>query len=97
MLPRLSNAWVNCSHGIVNLGQRLFRRTGESEQGFIAELCPTPATKLVDDRPFVPTGKQQSPDHAEFVRTQSQLMETMLKAMIVASGWKVDGRPDGTD
>jgi hypothetical protein len=97
MLPRLSSAWANCGGAIVSRCGGLFRRTGESERGGVAELCSVPATKRVDDRPFSSTGKQERPDHAEFVRTQSQLMETMLKAMIVASGWKVDGRPDGTD
>ena len=82
---------------MVNLRHRLFRKTRESEQAVVAQDCFVRATIRVDDRPFTPTGKQESLNYSEFTRTQSQLMQTMLKAMILASGWSVDGsaRPNG--
>ena len=49
-----------------------------------------------ENRPFAPNGKLESPGHTEFVRTQSELMQTMLRMMIVASGWKDDGPPGET-
>ena len=49
-----------------------------------------------EDRQFAADGKPESAGHTEFVRTQSELMQTMLKMMIFASGWKDDGQPDGT-
>ena len=81
MLPQLANASANCGR----------------EQAVVAQHCFVRATKRVDGRPFTPTGKQESLNDSEFIRTQSQLMQTMLKAMILASGWSVDGsaRPNG--
>ncbi len=91
MLPRLANALANCGRGIVSLRRRLFRKTRESEQVVVAQDCVVRATKRVDDRPFAPTGKPESLNGSEFILTQSQIMQTMLKAMILASGWSVDG------
>jgi hypothetical protein len=95
MLSRLATTLRKHGRGIVSLRQRLFRRPRESEEGVGAQPGLVRDAKRVDDRPCAPSGEQVSPGHAEFIRTQSQLMETMLKAMIVASGWKVDGRPGG--
>jgi hypothetical protein len=50
-----------------------------------------PAPARADDPKIVSAGKPETLNHDEFVRTQSQLMQTMLKAMILASGWKDDG------
>ena len=91
MLPRLANALTNSGRAIVSLRHRLFRKTRESEQEVAAQHCLVRATKRVDDRPFAPTGEQESLDCPEFIRTQSQLMTTMLKSMILACGENVDG------
>lgn len=95
MLSRLAPTLRNYGRAIVSLRQRLFRRTRESEQGIGAQPEVVHYAQPADDRPFVARGQQVSLEHAEFIRTQSQLMETMLKAMIVASGWKVDAGPSG--
>lgn len=54
------------------------------------------APKRANDPQFARTGRHESPDHTEFVRTQTQLMQTMLKAMILASGWRDEGHPGGS-
>ena len=95
MLSQLAATLRNYRSALVSLRQRLFRKTRESEQVVVAPHRLVPVTERVEYRPLAPTGQGVSPDHAEFVRTQSQLMQTMLKAMILASGWKDDGRPGG--
>jgi len=95
MLSRLATTLRNHGRAMGSLRQRLFRRSRESEQGIGAQPDLVRYAEPVDHPPFVPRGEQVSLDHAEFIRTQSQLMETMLKAMIVASGWKVDAGPGG--
>jgi hypothetical protein len=94
MLPRFT-ALANWGRGMLSRWDRLFRKT--TEQGAVAQHCPhcphclARASKQSDDRPVASTGKLESVSQPEFIRTQSQLMETMLKSMIVASGWNVDG------
>ncbi|MFZ1218906.1 MAG: hypothetical protein WAO00_06400 [Chthoniobacterales bacterium] len=95
MLSRLAITVRNYRRALVSLRQRLFRRTRGSKRAALAQHRLVPATERVDYRPSVSAGQEVSPDHAEFVRTQSQLMQTMLKAMILASGWKDNGRPGG--
>jgi hypothetical protein len=60
-----------------------------------------PAPERADNPKIVSARKPETLNHDEFVRTQSQLMQTMLKAMILASGWKDDGHqaegPSGSD
>jgi len=92
MLPRLANALTNSGRAIVSLRHRLFRKTRESEQGVVAQHCLLRATERIDDRrPSAPTDEQESLDGPEFIRTQSQLMTTMLESMILACGENVDG------
>jgi hypothetical protein len=95
MLSRLTLSLKDCRRALVSLRQRLFHTTRASERVVVAQHRLVPVTERVEYRPLAPTGLGVSPDHAEFVRTQSQLMQTMLKAMILASGWKDDGRPGG--
>jgi len=47
----------------------------------------------MEDRPSPPSDLQEIPAYAEFIRTQSQLMETMLQTMIIACGERVNGSP----
>ena len=95
MLPRLT-VLANWGRGLVSRRDRLFRRTTEpvaaSQHRPHCAHCLARATKQVEDRPITPIGKQENPSGPAFIRTQSQIMETMLKSMILASGWNVDGR-----
>src|SRR5436189_3042467 len=97
MLPRLTTILANWSRVIASHSRQMFPQTRETEQEALTQHCPhcshclARASKQIDDRPFSPTGKQESVNGPEFIRTQSQIMETMLKSMILASGWNVDG------
>lgn len=97
MLPRLAIVLGGWGRAIVRFRHRLFRRTRDSEQEVFPQHCLVRATKRVEDRPFASTAKQESLNDSEFVRTQTQLMQTMLKAMILASGWSVDGPANPND
>jgi hypothetical protein len=97
MPARLDNALANWDRALVNLRRRLFRKTPESEQEVVTQPGHVSVAKRVDDRPVAPTVKSESLNDSEFIRTQSQLMQTMLKAMIVASGWSADGSARGND
>jgi hypothetical protein len=97
MLPQLANTSAHWGHAIVSRCRRLFRRTGKSAQGVNTQSRLVRATKRVDGYRLTSTGQQESLDHVEFVQTQRQLMETMLKAMILASGWRVDGSAGQND
>lgn len=88
MLPRLTNALAKWSGAIPSLRDRLFRKTRESEQAVVERRYLVLPTKRVVDRSFSPTSKQPG---SEFIRTQNQLMEAMIKSMILASGGNVDG------
>ena len=98
MPPRLANAWANWARAMGSLRHRIFRRTPKSEQALATEYCQhcphcsVRASKRVDDHRLVPTSKQEGPDSPEFNRRMSQVMETMLKSMILASGGNVEGR-----
>jgi hypothetical protein len=91
ILPRLGIALANSTRAIASLRYRLFSKTRESEQGIVAQDCPVHATERVDDRAFIRSSEKETPGCAEFIQTQSQLMETMLHSMILASGGTVDG------
>ena len=91
MLPRLANALTNSGRAVVSFRHRLFRKTRESEQGIVAQHCLVRAAKRIDDRQIAPTSEQESLDCPEFIRTQSQLMTTMLEFMVIACGENVDG------
>lgn len=95
MLSRLALTLRNYRRSMLSLRQWLFRKTREREQVVVAQHRLVRVNERVEYHPLAPSGQGVSPDHAEFVRTQSQLMQTMLKAMILASGWKDDGRPGG--
>lgn len=91
MLSRLVTTLANRSRAIGSLRHRLLRKTGEAKQETVAQDFHARVTEPVDDRPPAPTGKQERRSDPEFIRTQSQLMHTTLKALILASGWSVDG------
>ena len=80
-----------------SLRHRLFPRTREIEQVVATEYCHhcphcrVRAAKGVDDRQWVSAGKPEGPDSPEFNRNVSQVMETMLKSMILASGGNIQG------
>ena len=91
MFTRLVDALPSCGRAIVSLRNRLFGKTRDSGQEVVAQHCLVRATQRVDGRRFGPSGRPESLDSSEFTRTQSQLMETMLRSMILASGWSVEG------
>ena len=91
MLTRLANALAKCGRAMVRRRPRLFRETCESGHGVDLQPCLVRAMKRVDDRPLASTRKEENLKGSDFSRTQSQLMETMLRSMILASGWSVDG------
>jgi hypothetical protein len=89
MFPRLAGTLANWGRALARLRSRLPRETGETRQRFVA---PNHAVGPVerDNRSRASRAKQES---AEFIRTQNQLMEAMLKSMILASGGNVDDSP----
>jgi hypothetical protein len=91
MFTRLVDALPNCGRAIVSLHHRLFRKRGESGQEVVRQYGLVRATQGVDERRFGPNSRKESLNSSDFTRTQSQLMETMLKSMILASGWSVEG------
>jgi hypothetical protein len=88
MLPRLAAALANWGRAIASLRHHLFPRKREREQPVVELHCLVRPTDRIGDRSFSPTRKRES---SEFIRTQNQLMETMIKSMILASGGNVDG------
>jgi hypothetical protein len=90
MLPRLAGTLANWGRALARLCPRLSRETVETRQGFVPPQHVAGSVHRVDDRPRAATAKEES---AEFIRTQNQLMEAMLKSMILASGGNVDDSP----
>jgi hypothetical protein len=91
MLPRLAGALANWGRALARLrSRRVPRETSETRQAFVAPHHVVGPTQRVEDRPRASRAKQES---AEFIRTQNQLMEAMLKSMILASGGNIDESP----
>jgi len=90
MLARLSATLNNYWRSIVSLRHWLFGKKPEIEQAVVVQQCLVRDTNQVNDRPSASSGERASPAHAEFIRTQSQLMGNMLKAMILAAGESID-------
>ena len=87
----------NYGRALVGLRHSLLGKKREIEQAVVAQPCVVRDPNQVNGSPSAWSSEPATPAHAEFLRTQSQLMETMLKTMILAAGWKVDGRLGGTD
>jgi hypothetical protein len=90
MLPRLAGALANWGRALTRLRSRVPRETGQAVQDFVAPDHVIGPVQKVEDRRRASIAKQES---AEFIRTQNQLMEAMLKSMILASGGNVDDSP----
>ena len=93
MLPRLANVLAHSCRGVVSLCYRLFPEKSEGEHAVTAQRSPVLATEQVGERISAPADVHEIPAYAEFVRTQSQIMQTMLQTMIIACGERVDGSP----
>ena len=91
MHARLSATLRSYWHALVSFPHWLFGKKHEIEQMVVAQECFVHHAKRVNDNPSASSGEPFSPAYAEFIRTQSQLMETMLKAMILAAGENTDG------
>jgi hypothetical protein len=94
MFPRLAGALANWGRALAGLRSRMARETGEPRQALVGPHHVVGPAERVDARPRTSTAKQES---AEFIRTQNQLIEAMLKSMILASGGNVDDSPRRDD
>ena len=97
MLARLSAMLRNYWRAMASRRSKPCARQREIEQAIVAQRTLARDAKRVIARQSASTGQPVSPSYAEFIRTQSQLTEVMLKAMILVSGGKVEGRPDERD
>ena len=97
MLPRLANVLANSGRGLASLCYRLFpEKRDDNRRNVVAQQIPAFARPQMHDRQSASNNTEEVPAYAEFIRTQSQLMETMLHSMIIACGEKVEIRTNGT-
>jgi hypothetical protein len=91
MFPRLAGVLANLGRALARLRSGAPRETNETGQALVAphQVVARPVQRG-DNPPRASRAKQES---AEFIRTQNQLMEAMLKSMILASGGNVDDSP----
>jgi len=90
MPARLSATLRNYWRAIVNLRLWQIGKDREIEHAVVTEECVVRDAKRVNDSPSGSSGESTSPAYAEFIRTQSQLMEDMLKTIILAAGGEID-------